>query len=73
MDCGHDDILVGKNGKTYWYEIKDPKKALKQDGTFKAGQIKDSQIKLSNEWRGHYKIVTSTEEIVNDIKQQEGL
>jgi len=58
---GHDDVLVGKNGRTYWYEIKASEKA----------KIQDSQIKLLETWRGHYQIVSSLEQIIEDIKKRE--
>lgn len=57
VELNHDDILVGYNGKTYWYEIKTSEKS----------DIKDSQIKLLAEYKGHYKIVWSVEMILDDI------
>ena len=62
-----DDILLGYKGVNYWYEIKDPDKAFNKDMTFKKGAIKDSQIKLLAEWKGHYKIVWSLDMILEDI------
>ena len=67
VETNHDDILCGYKGKTFWFELKD-KKTLKQNGEWKAGAIKDSQIKLQNEWRGHYKIVHSIDQILEEIK-----
>lgn len=67
VEVGHDDILVGHQGKTYWYEIKDPEKTLKKDGTWRAGARKKSQLKLEQEWKGHYKVVHSFEQIIGDI------
>ncbi len=64
VELGHDDILVGYKGKTYWFEIKDPKKTLKKNGEWKSGAIKDSQIKLALKWRGHYEIVHNAEQIL---------
>lgn len=57
VQVGMDDILVGLNGVTYWYEIKTGPKA----------KIKESQTKLLDEWRGHYKIVWTAEMIISDI------
>ena len=71
VQTGMDDILVGYNGKTYWFEIKDPAKTLKKDGTYKTEAIKDSQVKLCDEWKGHYKIVHSFEQIVDEIMRCE--
>tara|TARA_R110000850_G_C9996087_1_gene467960 strand:+ start:10778 stop:11071 length:294 start_codon:yes stop_codon:yes gene_type:complete len=67
VSLNHDDILVGYRGKTYWYEIKDPEKTLKQDGTYKAGALKDSQIELLETWKGHYRVVHSYEQIAEEI------
>tara|TARA_R110000796_G_scaffold139317_2_gene255418 strand:+ start:433 stop:720 length:288 start_codon:yes stop_codon:yes gene_type:complete len=63
-----DDILVGYKGKNFQFEIKDPK-TLKKDGNFKAGTIKPSQVELKKNWKGHYSIVTTFEQILEDIKQ----
>lgn len=65
--AGHDDILVGWNGKTYWYEIKDPNKTLNKDGTLKPDALKPSQKKLLAEWTGHYKVVFCTDDILKDL------
>ena len=67
VQTGMDDLLVGWKGRTYWFEIKDPAKTKKKNGEFKAGAIKDSQIKLAAEWKGHYQIVSSFEEIIEAI------
>ena len=58
VELNHDDILVGYKGINYWYEIKN------KDGFNKK---QDGQIKLENEWRGHYKIVSSLDEILKDM------
>ena len=66
VEPSHDDILVGYRGKTYWYEIKRPDQ-LKKSGAFRKDALKPSQIKLLDEWRGHYRVVTSFDEIRKDI------
>ncbi len=67
VKTGVDDILVGHNGKTFWFELKDPEKVLKRDGTYKAGAIKPSQSRLLGEWKGHYQIVHSIRQIIDAI------
>jgi len=67
VQTGMDDILVGHNGKTYWFEIKDPAKTLNKNGTYKVGAIKDSQVKLQDEWKGMYSIVHSIEQILKEV------
>ena len=58
VQVGHDDILVGYKGKTYWYEIKAGAKS----------EIKESQKKILAEYSGHYKIVYTVDQILEDIK-----
>lgn len=69
VETGHDDILVGINGRTYWVELKDPAKTLKKDGSLKSGALKDSQKKLIKEWKGNYFIAFSTEDIIQAIRE----
>lgn len=69
---GHDDILVGHQGRTYWFELKS-RRAVKADGTpreFKAGsdgRTRAKQLALQMGWRGHYQIVSTAEEIMEEI------
>lgn len=67
VELDHDDLLVGTHGFTFWYELKS-ERAVKKDGTFKKGEIKKGQETLRDTWRGHYKIVSSFDEILADIK-----
>jgi hypothetical protein len=62
----HDDILVGFLGKTYWFEIKSDR-ALNKTGQVRQGEKQASQIALVEEWKGHYKIVTSLDEILVEL------
>jgi len=62
VEVGHDDILCGYNGKTYWYEIK----------ASQTSEVKKSQELLLETWKGHYKIVWSLEMILKDIGLQKG-
>ena len=52
-----DDILVGYKGRTYWFEIKESPKS----------NIQPSQINLTENWKGHYKIVWSLDMILADM------
>jgi len=52
---GHDDILVGYKGRTYWFECKIPGREKK---------LRPSQAKLFAHWTGHYQIVSSLDEIL---------
>ena len=57
VEVGHDDILVGWQKKTYWYEIKSSEKA----------EVKDGQKELLETFKGHYKIVWTLDQILEDI------
>ena len=70
VETGHDDILVGYQGNTFWYEIKKPESVSKKTGLINESAKKPSQIKLEKEWKGHYKIVSSLEEILKDMGVQ---
>ncbi|MCW8960181.1 MAG: hypothetical protein OQK29_01375 [Ignavibacteriaceae bacterium] len=63
----HDDILVGYQGRTYWFEIKDPKRTINKDGTVTAGAVKKTQLKLINEFNGHYNIVWTLDDILHEL------
>jgi hypothetical protein len=58
VELNHDDILVGHNGRTYWFEIKTGPKAV----------IKPSQKKLLAEYKGHYMIAWNAEVIIREIE-----
>jgi len=67
VDLGHDDILVGYQGKTYWFEVKDPENALDKNGFLLKHAVKKSQRKLLSTWNGHYRIVWTLDQILEDI------
>lgn len=69
VEVDKDDILVGYKGVNYWFEIKDPEKTLKADGSFKAGALKDCQIELLASWPGQYDVVTSFEQILEILQR----
>ena len=58
VEVGHDDILVGYGGRTFWFEIKSRPNA----------PLKPSQTVLLEKWRGHYQVVCSLDEILEKLK-----
>ena len=66
VELNHDDILVGYKGVNYWYEIKNPNAANKNRKVYQSKK-QDGQKKLEAEYKGHYKIVCSLEEILEDM------
>lgn len=66
VEVNHSDILVGRNGRTYWFEIKNPD-TIKKNGEPGKNSLRKSQKKLKAEFTGHYKVVWSIEQILFDI------
>ncbi len=64
---GHDDILCGFRGVTFWFEVKSGVAVSKKTGKVFETKKKKSQKKLETEFTGHYKIVSSFNEILDEI------
>jgi len=62
-----DDILVGYNGKTHWFEIKEPGTVSPKTGQVRPSEIKSSQKDLMRTWTGHYAIVWNLDQILLEI------
>ncbi len=67
VEVSHDDILVGRNGKTYWFEIKNPDCVSKKTGEIQPSKIKPSQYKLLETWTWHYSIAWELGHILDEI------
>lgn len=67
VEVNHDDILVGRNGATYWFEIKSEAAISKITGGVQPSKIRKSQKMLISGFTGHYKIVSSLQEIMEEI------
>lgn len=63
----HDDILCGRNGVTFWFEVKRPETVSKKEGVVCPSQLKKSQKELMKNWTGHYSVVWSIEQILQEI------
>jgi len=60
----HDiDLLVGFRGRNYLLEVKDGRKAPSKR------PLTPQQVKLRSAWRGHYRVVTSTEEAIEAVTE----
>lgn len=70
VEVNHDDILCGHRARTYWYEIKNPQEIAKGTGKVvnRKSKTKDRQDRLVAKYKGHYKIVSTLDEILEDIK-----
>lgn len=63
----HDDILVGYNQLNYWFEVKAPEAVSKRTGKILESAKKPSQQQLERTWTGHYAIVSTVAEILDEI------
>ena len=63
-----EQIIKKFKGKTFWYEIKNPNTVSKKTGKILDSAKKKTQIQLEHDWKGHYKIVSSLDEILEEIK-----
>jgi len=69
VEVNHDDILVGCHGVTFWYEIKSPEAVSKKTGEIMESEIKPDQKRIRSTFTGHYKIVSSFEQIIDDMNE----
>ena len=67
VEVGHDDILVGHAGKTYWFEIKAESAISKKTGEVKWSEVTESERKRLATWHGHYQIVWNIRQILEAI------
>ena len=67
VETDHDDIFVGYKKVNYWYELKSIDAISKKTGKVKESSKQKSQKILSETWKGHYKIVSSLDEILKDM------
>jgi hypothetical protein len=67
VELGHDDLLVGYQGKTYWIELKSKSAVSKRTGKILESGIKESQKRLRDEFTGHYAICSCFEDIIKEI------
>jgi len=67
VEVGHDDILCGYKGKTYWYEIKSENATSRKTGEVLESSKKDDQKRLEKEFKGHYRIITCLADITMEL------
>ncbi len=57
VEVGHDDILVGYQGKNYWVEIKTKDRFV----------IGENQKELLKNWKGQYLVAFSLDDVLEEI------
>ena len=58
IQCDEIDLLVGRAGMTFALEVKQPDKR---------NDLRDTQIRLIRDWRGHYAVVTTPDEALRAV------
>lgn len=67
VEVGHDDILVGYKGRTFWFEVKSPESISPRTGQVRLSAVTASERERAATWRGHYQFVSSADEIMEAI------
>ena len=67
VEVGHDDILVGHKGKTFWFEIKAQDAISKKTGFPLDSELTESEIRRLKFYNGHYSIVWDVAQILEQI------
>ena len=67
VELGHDDIIVGYNLMSYWFEIKSENAVSKRTGQVLESAKKKNQKRLQQTFTGHYSIVSTAIEILDEI------
>ena len=67
VELSHDDILCGYQGVTRWYELKNPDCVSKKTGKILESAIQPDQKRIRSTFTGHYRIVSTIEEILIDL------
>ena len=67
VETGYNDILVGWRGQTFWFELKNEDCVSKKTGKILESEIKPDQKRIPEKFTGHYKIVSSFEEIIEEL------
>ena len=69
VEVGHDDILVGFRGYTFWYELKNPEDVSPKTGEIIPSKITGSEKRRLEHFTGHYRIVWSIDQIMTDLRK----
>lgn len=64
VELNHNDFLVGYKKRTYWIELKNENRKLR-DGTWEKGALQPDQERLLDEFTGAYFVVSSLKEILD--------
>ena len=67
VDVGHDDIIVGWQGKNFWYEVKKQSEVSRKTGEIRSSALTHTERNRLMYWPGHYKVVWTFEQILEDM------
>lgn len=67
VETGHDDLLVGYNLQTFWFEVKDESVRSKHTGFVRRSKLTKTEVHRLDNWRGFYRVVFNVNEILEAI------
>ena len=70
IEPDHDDILLGTQGRTFWYELKSAHATSKKTGQVRESSKQKSQKRLLLTYKGHYAIVSNLDELLANLKNE---
>ena len=68
VEVDMDDFLIGYKGINYWIEWKSPDAISKRTGEVKDSEITKSERDRLDNWKGHYLMTASLEEILKIMR-----
>lgn len=67
VEPGHDDLLIGYKGRTYWVEVKAQEVISAKTARVRASEITPSEARRLANWTGQYALVWNIEQILEII------
>jgi len=67
VETGHDDILVGYKGRTWWFEVKAQEVVSPRTARVRASEFTKSERHRLSNWKGQYDVVWDVYQILEII------
>ena len=67
VETGHDDILVGYKGRSWWFEVKAQECVSPRTARVRASSMTKSEKHRLNNWKGQYDVVWDVYQILEII------
>ena len=67
VETGHDDLLVGYKGRTWWFEVKAQEVVSAKTARIRASEMTKSEKHRLANWKGQYSVVWDIYQILEII------